>query len=190
MPAESANPTSQIRFEVAREGDLPGMMRILNKEIETGVNCFRMKPLSPVDQSNWWRARENGRYPAWVAKCGAAVVGWASLSRWSAYEAYDGTAEISIWIAPEFHRRGIGRELFKRVIEFAERNRFRVILSRVEAQNAASLALHESFGFTTVGTMNNVGEKFGRLLDVVILQLQLANFSGDKTRERPTNPSP
>lgn len=165
----------EISFELATEADLPGMMAILNREIQTEVNCFRTRPMSITDQAQWWRARENGRYPAWVAKSGQHVVGWASISRWSAYEAYDATAEISIWIKPTFHKRGIGTQLFRLVLDFARINSFRVILSRVEAENVASLKLHERFGFTRVGTMNRVGEKFGRLLDVVILQLQLSS---------------
>lgn len=148
-------------------------MAILNREIKTEVNCFRTRPMSQADQAQWWRARENGRYPAWVAKSHQQVVGWASLSRWSAYEAYDATAEISVWILPEFHKRGIGTRLFELVLGFAREQSFRVILSRVEAENLPSLKLHRRFGFTTVGTMNRVGEKFGRVLDVVILQLQL-----------------
>lgn len=158
---------------LATESDLPDIASILNREIDESVNCFRTRPLSPTDARRWWRGRENGRYPAWVGELDSQVVGWASLSRWSAYEAYDATAEVSVWVLPVAQRRGLGKLFFRQMIEFAASSGFRVLLSRIEAQNQPSLRLHERFGFTRVGTMHNVGEKFGQLLDVVILELQL-----------------
>jgi phosphinothricin acetyltransferase len=164
---------SKAIFRPATREDLPGMMAILNREIETGVNCFRTRPMREADREKWWRARENGRYPAWVASCENRICGWSSLSRWSAYEAYEATVEISIWIDQEVQRRGIGSKLFRLAIDHAREHGVRVILSRVESQNVASLALHDRFGFTTVGVMHRVGEKFGQLLDVTILELQV-----------------
>lgn len=159
---------------LATESDLPGIASILNREIEQTVNCFRTRPLTPTDARQWWRARENGRYPAWVAELDSQVVGWASLSRWSAYEAYDATAEVSVWVLPIAQRQGLGKQFFSEMIEFAVGSGFRVLLSRIEAQNHPSLRLHERFGFTPVGTMHNVGEKFGQILDVVIMERQLS----------------
>lgn len=163
----------RVDFELATEADLPGIMAILNREIETGVNCFRTRVMSATDASQWWKARERGEYPAWVAKIEGQVVGWSSLSRWSAYEAYDRTTEISIWVSPEVHRQKIGRTLFKLAIEHANQHKFRVVISRVESRNEASLALHERFKFQVIGTMHRVGEKFGQIMDVVMLELLL-----------------
>ncbi|WP_164100440.1 GNAT family N-acetyltransferase [Candidatus Laterigemmans baculatus] len=162
-----------VTLRLATESDLPAIAAILNREIAETVNCFRTRPLSPADAEQWWRARENGRYPAWVAEIDAEVVGWASLSRWSAYEAYDGTAEVSVWVLPVAQRQGLGKRFFRELLAFATAAEFRVLLSRIEAENQPSLRLHEQFGFTPVGTMHNVGEKFGRLLDVVIMERQL-----------------
>ena len=150
------------------------MMAILNHEIHSGVNCFRTIQMSEQDQEKWWRGREDGRHPAWVATIEGDVVGWSSITRWSAYEAYDATVEISIWIRPDAQRRGIGRSLFQTTIDYARQANFRVILSRIESENTASLKLHEKFGFQTVGHLHRVGEKFGRLLDVLILEYQLS----------------
>lgn len=159
---------------LATEADLPEIASILNYEIDHTVNCFRTRTLTEEDAWQWWQGRETGRYPAWVAEQESQIVGWASLSRWSAYEAYDATAEVSIWIRPAAQRRGIGRRFFTVMIEHAISADFRVLLSRIEAANEPSLLLHERFGFTRVGTMHRVGEKFGRLLDVVIMERQLA----------------
>lgn len=158
---------------LATEEDLPDIAAILNYEIDHTVRCFRTRRLTEEDARQWWRGREGGRYPAWVGQQGSQIVGWASLSRWSAYEAYDGTAEVSIWIRPPAQGRGLGRQFFTTLIEHASEAGFRVLLSRIEATNEPSLALHERFGFTRVGTMHRVGEKFGNLLDVVIMERQL-----------------
>lgn len=158
---------------LATESDLPAIASILNREIEHSVNCFRTQPLTDQDALQWWRGREGGRYPAWVGEVEDCVVGWASLSRWSAYEAYAATAEVSVWILPEIQRRGLGKKFFAQMLEFAVDSGFRVLISRIEAQNEPSLRLHQRFGFTTVGTMHHVGEKFGQLLDVVIMERQL-----------------
>jgi phosphinothricin acetyltransferase len=164
-------PPYEIRF--AERADLPAMIDILNREILESVSCFRIRPLDAQDSERWWQGREGGRFPAWVATDGGGrVVGWASLSRWSAYEGYARTAEVSIWIVPRAQGQGLGRRLFARLLEGAQPH-FRVLLSRIEASNRASIALHEKFGFRAVGTMHRVGEKFGRLLDVLIMECQL-----------------
>ena len=164
-----ATPTVRL----ATEGDLPDIASILNREIDQTVNCFRTRPLTREDARRWWRGRENGRYPAWIGELDSQVVGWASLSRWSAYEAYDRTAEVSVWVLPHAQRRGLGRQFFSTLLEFAASSPLRVLLSRIEAQNQPSLRLHECFGFSRVGTMHNVGEKFGQILDVVIMERQM-----------------
>lgn len=193
MEMERLNSEASIRR--ATRADLPAMMAILNAEISESVSCFRTRPLEGREAEAWWRGRQEGRYPAWVAtsrlsnavpigsaaKSGTAsaadaggeqVLGWASVSRWSAYDGYDRTAEVSIWILPAAQGRGLGRRLFAELFAYS-RDAFGVLLSRIEASNEASIALHEKFGFTRVGTMHRVGEKFGRLLDVVIMECQL-----------------
>ncbi len=166
-------PTTDITIRVATRRDLPQIMNILNREIADGINCFRTHPMSNKDSLKWWQAREEGKYPVWVGEREGSVVGWASLSKWSAYEAYDRTCEVSVWIVPEAQRQGLGRQFFTTLIQYATTTSFRVILSRIESNNVASLALHHAFGFTLVGTMHNVGEKQGKLLHVAIMELQL-----------------
>lgn len=158
---------------LAHEGDLPAIIEILNHEVLTGINTFRTRPLTDADASKWWKSREQGKYPAWVIEQQQTIVGWASLSRWSAYEGYDRTAEISVWLKPESQGQGLGSQLFQTVIQAAHEAPFCVILSRIEASNSASIALHRKFGFQTIGTMHRVGEKFGQVLDVVMMELLL-----------------
>lgn len=167
-------PTPEITIRDIRRDDVSAAISMLNREILSGVNIFRIEPIDEAGEARWWRDRANGHYPAigaWTAE--SRLIGWASLSKWSVYEAYDRTAEVSLWVEPAFQGCGCGKLLFEQIVERASRLQFGVLLSRIEASNQVSIHLHERFGFTKIGTMHRVGEKFGRLLDVVMLERQL-----------------
>jgi phosphinothricin acetyltransferase len=102
------------------------------------------------------------------------VVGWAAFAPHSAYEGYDRTAEISVWVDAPFRGQGIGKVLMRALLATCHDRNLRTIVSRIEASNLASLRLHESIGFTHVGVLKDVGEKFGRSLDVVLMQYRAA----------------
>ncbi|QEG38835.1 GNAT family N-acetyltransferase [Roseimaritima ulvae] len=166
-------PPATIRNATAT--DLSEILAILNQQITESVASFRIAPLDDAAGRRWFAAHTDPKYPVIVAAADgkrpqSKLAGWASLSAWSDYEAYHRTAEISVWIRPECQRQGLGRRLMEEIIARAVAVQHRVILSRVEADNVGSLKLHESLGFRTIGTMHRVGEKFGRLLDVVMLE--------------------
>jgi L-amino acid N-acyltransferase YncA len=95
------------------------------------------------------------------------------LSRFSDRSAYDETAETSFYVKSSFRGRGIGRALKAAIIAEARRNGFHTLLARVAAESEASRHLNKSFGFVDVGTLKEVGRKFGRRLDVRLMQLML-----------------
>jgi phosphinothricin acetyltransferase len=101
------------------------------------------------------------------------VVGWASLARWSERRAYDDTAETTFYVHSAHRGRGIGRRLKEAIIAEALRLQFHTLIARVAQDSNESLHLNKSFGFEHVGTLREVGRKFGRLLDVHILQKML-----------------
>jgi L-amino acid N-acyltransferase YncA len=101
------------------------------------------------------------------------VVGWTSLSRFSDRSAYDETAETSFYVKSSLRGRGIGRALKAAIISEARRNGFHSLLARVAEGSDASRHLNETFGFVAVGTLKEVGRKFGRRLDVHVMQLML-----------------
>ena len=100
-------------------------------------------------------------------------MGWASLSRFSERAAYDETAETSFYVKSSFRGRGIGRAVKAAIIAKARRNGFHTLLARVAEGSDASRHLNQSFGFVEVGTLKQVGRKFGRRLDVHLMQLML-----------------
>ena len=118
------------------------------------------------------------RYPIIVAELDGHVVGWASLGPWSDRPAYRETAESSFYVHPEHRGLGIGRKLKSAILEEARLAGLHVVLARVAEGNAASLHLNEAFGFEHVGIMKEVGIKFGRRLDVHLMQKIVGPGSG------------
>ncbi|QDV69868.1 N-acyltransferase YncA [Rosistilla carotiformis] len=160
----------------AVESDLDAIFEILNHEILTGVNTFKLDPLLADQQQAWWKLHVADRYPVLAAVDESSTMfGWASLSPWALHVGgYHRTSEVSIWIAEPFRGRGVGKELFAALIPRARQIGFRVLLSKVEASNQASLKLHYRFGFRDVGIMHGVGDKLDRQLDVAILERDLS----------------
>jgi L-amino acid N-acyltransferase len=145
---------------------------IYNEAILTTTATFDTEPKTTQDREQWLQAHDE-RHPVLVALCGEEVVGWASLSSWSDRPAYADTGETSFYVRSTHRGHGIGRKLKEAIIEEARRLGYHTIIARIAEGSAASLHLNESAGFVHVGTLKEVGRKFGRLLDVHIFQKML-----------------
>jgi phosphinothricin acetyltransferase len=156
----------------AEPSDLVAITGIYNEAILTTTATFDTDPKIPEERVGWFQAHDE-RHPIFVAVLDGTVVGWASLSRWSERPAYDNTGETSFYVKAEHRGQGIGRKLKEAIIEEARRLRFHTIIARVAGESSVSLHLNEDFGFVHIGTMKEVGRKFGKLLDVHILQKML-----------------
>lgn len=157
--------------------DLDAIIALLNCEIIGGINIFRLEPLSETMANRWWQLHGQGRYHAIVAEPteadrvdGINVAGWASLAPHSAYEGYDRTAELSVWVNASFRRRGCAAMLVKTLQDSCVDRNIRTVISRIESNNVPSLRLHEACGFNPAGLLEDVGEKFGQSLSVVLMQ--------------------
>jgi phosphinothricin acetyltransferase len=181
MNSDSSNPRD-LSIRTVRADDLDRIIELLNREVVGSVNIFRFAPLDAEAARRWWKLHGSGRYQALVAEQprdrdtgSPQVVGWAAFAPHSAYEGYDRTAEISVWVDAPFRGQGIGKVLMRALLATCHDRNLRTIVSRIEATNLASLRLHESIGFTHVGVLKDVGEKFGRSLDVVLMQYRAAS---------------
>jgi L-amino acid N-acyltransferase YncA len=123
----------------------------------------------------WIRARQQAGYPVLVAMKGRDVVGFASFGDFRPWPGYRHTVENSVYVGERYHRLGIGRSLMVALIERATALNKHAVIAGIEAANTASLRLHASLGFAEVGRMPEVGCKFGRWLDLVLMQKRLAN---------------
>ena len=163
-------PTVEIRN--AERADLEALREIYNEAILTTTATFDTEPKSAEERLQWFQSHGE-RHPILVAVLDGKVVGWASLNVWSDRHAYDETAETSFYVKSEFRGRGIGRKLKEATIEEARRLKFHTLIARVAEGSEESIHLNQSVGFVLVGTMKEVGCKFGRRLDVHIMQKML-----------------
>ncbi len=163
---------SEIVIRPAHRSDIEVIAKIYNHAILHTTSTFDTEPKSPADRLAWLTSRD-ARHPVLVMEVNKQVVGWACLSPWSAKQAYAETAEGSLYIDPEFHGRGYGRRLNSALTEQARQLGLHCLIARITDGGDASIHLCESFGYQYVGTMKEVGKKFGKLLDVHLFQLLL-----------------
>ncbi|HTP54292.1 MAG TPA: GNAT family N-acetyltransferase [Thermoplasmata archaeon] len=159
-----------VRLRRARTSDVGAIARIYNEAVLTTTGTFDLRPRSLPDRRRWFASHDR-RHPIFVAVHGRSVVGWASISRWSDRPAYDATAEVSIYVSAPDRGRGIGARLLHRLVRAGRESGLHTLLARVADGNAVSLRMHAEAGFVPVGVMREVGVKFGRRLDVHLLQL-------------------
>ena len=163
---------TEMLIRKAVPADLEAIAEIYNEAILNTTATFDIEPKTLEDRAAWFESHDD-LHPILVAEVGGHVAGWASLGRWSERAAYDETAETSSYVHSEFRGRGIGRVLKSAIIDEARRLGFHSLISRVVAGSAESLHINESLGFERVGTLKEVGRKFGKRLDVHILQMIL-----------------
>ncbi|MCE5191309.1 MAG: N-acetyltransferase family protein [Actinomycetia bacterium] len=149
--------------------DAPAIAAIYNHAVLTTTATFDTEPKSVENRLEWLAGRAR-RHPVIVAEHDGFVVGWGALSPWSDRPSYAATVEISVYVDPDHRREGLGTALSRELLRMAPVIGIHTVLSRISSENAASLAMAERLGFTTVGTMHEVGRKFDRWLDVVMLE--------------------
>jgi phosphinothricin acetyltransferase len=160
----------QVSVRLAGEADLPDINDIYNHYVVHST-CTYQETAEPMESRRIWFARHGPEHPVTVAEIGNKIVGWGSLSPYHARCAYRFAVENSVYVHPEFHRRGIGSILLKDLVARSKAIGHHAIIAVIDAEQAGSLRLHENFGFTTVGHFKQIGFKFGRWLDVIYLEL-------------------
>ena len=175
MPAA----TLTVSIRIATCDDAEAIRSIYNVEVESYTSTFDIVPRTLEDQRDWLAAR-SGAFAAVVAELGGSgeVVGFGSLSPFHQRAGYRTTVENSVYVDRGHGRLGIGRTLMDHLIDLARSSGFHTVIARIEASSAASRRLHESCGFQLVGVEREVGRKFGRWLDVAIMQLLLTEPTG------------
>jgi L-amino acid N-acyltransferase YncA len=136
---------------------LEQITNIYNEAVLNSIATFDTEPKS-VEEQRLWFNEHGGKYPILVAEENNTIVGWASLSRWSGRCAYADTAEISIYIKDDYREQGKNEGLH-------------TVLARIADGSEGSIQLHKKAGFEYIGVMKEVGKKFGKLLDVHMMQL-------------------
>jgi L-amino acid N-acyltransferase YncA len=158
----------------ATEADLPFVTQIYEHAVLYGTATFELVPPDLAEMTRRFQALMEGGYPYLVAVLDGRVVGYAYAGAYRPRPAYRFTVENSIYLDPASHRRGIGLKLMQRLIAESEARGYRQMIAVIgDSANAGSLGVHSKTGFQMIGTHPNVGLKFGRWLDIVMMQLAL-----------------
>lgn len=169
------SPTS---IRIARESDRATIDAIYAHYVRTSTCTYAEEP-DPDDVRRAWFEAHGPRHPITVIEAEGAVVGWGSLSPWKDRSAYRHTVELSVYLAPDWCGKGLGRELLADLVERATALGYHAIIGGISADQAPSIRLHEALGFTRVAHFRETGFKFGRWLDVVYYERLLGATRGD-----------
>lgn len=158
-----------MTIRTAEIGDAEAIRQIYNHEVENTTATMDLVPRTLAEQQDWLAAR-SGAFATIVAVLEGEVVGFASLSPYKERAAYRPTVEDSVYVRRDLGGRGIGKALLTAVIDLAAASGFHSVMARIEASGTASRALHASCGFREVGVEVEVGRKFNRWIDMVLMQ--------------------
>jgi L-amino acid N-acyltransferase YncA len=152
----------------------PAILDIFNEAIETSTALYDYRPRPAASMVGWFDLKRAGDFPVIGIEDAAGLLrGFASYGTFRGWPAYKYTVEHSVYVHREHRGRGIGRILMTALIASARQRELHAMIGGIDANNAASLALHERLGFRHVGTLPQVGFKFGRWLDLSFHQLLL-----------------
>jgi phosphinothricin acetyltransferase len=160
-------------IRAARETDLPAILAIYNDAVENTTAIWNETPVDLVNRLNWFDARRAAGFPVLVAEHEGRVTGYGSFGDFRPFEGYRVTVEHSLYVDADARGRGHGSALLDALIEEARKLDKRAMIGGIDGTNAPSIALHAKFGFAEVGRLPGVGTKFGRPLDLVLMQKNL-----------------
>jgi len=159
-------PGSDLHPRRATLADAPAIARIYNQGIEDRIATFETRLRTAADIRSWF----GGTHPIVVVESGGQVVAFAATSLYRNRACYAGIAEVSLYVARDSRRRGVGRLAMQSIIEEAERAGFWKLVSRVFLDNQASRGLIASLGFREVGVYEKHGQLDGVWRDVLIVE--------------------
>ena len=159
-----------MRTRLATSEDAEALRTIYNREVVGTTVTFDMVPRTLDDQLRWL-VEHSGAHPALVAlDDDNRVAGFGSLSPYRSRPAYATTVEDSVYVDETFRGQGVGHLLLAELVELAGKHGFHAVMARIVGSHDVSIGLHRACGFDLVGIEREVGRKFGRWLDVAVMQ--------------------
>jgi phosphinothricin acetyltransferase len=163
-----------VPIRAATTADVPAITRIYAHSVTDGTASFELEPPDEAEMARRMRTLLDGGYPYIVAEIDGAVAGYAYAGPYRPRRAYRFSVEDSIYVDPAAQRKGVGRALLERLIEECERGGFRQMIAVIgDSAQTPSIELHRAAGFRMIGAIENVGYKFDRWLDTVLMQRPL-----------------
>ncbi len=157
----------------AAEADLPEILAIHNHHIAATTSIWRTVQVDLAERHAWWTDRRGKGFPVLVAEQEGRFLGYASYGPFRTGDGYDGTVEHSVYVIAEAQGRGVARALMQELLGRAAADGRHTMMAGIGLPNVASVALHRSLGFVEAGLLRGVGRKFGRSLDLMLMQRSL-----------------
>jgi L-amino acid N-acyltransferase YncA len=165
---------SSLEIRPATAADLPFITEIYDHAVRHGTATFELVPPDLAEMTRRFSVLIDGGFPYLVATLERRVVGYAYAGAYRPRPAYRFTVENSIYLQPAIHRRGIGLQLLQTLITESEARGYRQMIAVIgDSANLGSIGVHRRCGFAMIGTHPDVGFKFGRWLDTVMMQRAL-----------------
>ena len=165
---------SEIRIRHAERDDLPRIVEIYNATIPSREVTADIEPVSVESRIPWFEAHHSGKRPLWVAESAGGIEGWLSLSTFYGRPAYDGAAELSVYVADGRRGRGLGSMLMQHALVQAPALGVDALIGFIFRHNPRSLRLFHNHGFERWGLLPAVAVLDGAPRDVVIVGRRLA----------------
>jgi len=164
------------------EEHAPAILAIFNDAIANSTALYEYQPRTMDTMRAWFESKAKGNFPVLgLEDESGALMGFASYGTFRAYPGFKYSVEHSVYVDARFRGRSVGRRLLGEIIEAAKVRQIHMMIGGIDAENAASIALHKSLGFTHCASIKQAGFKFGRWLDLEFYQLLLP------TPERPVD---
>ena len=158
----------------SRESDVAAIQKIYAHHVLTGLGSFEEAPPSAEEMIRRRAEILHQRLPYLVAESGDRLLGYAYAGLFRTRSAYRYSVEDSIYVAPEAQRLGVGRRLLDDLIERCTKLAYRQMLAVIgDSANSASIGVHQAAGFAEVARLPAIGFKFGRWVDIVMMQRAL-----------------
>lgn len=150
------------------------ILDIFNDAILNSTALYDYKPRTMENMKPWFDAKQAGNFPViGIEDEAGKLLGFASYGTFRAWPAFKYSVEHSIYVHKDARGMGLGKVLLAAIISAARANGIHVLIGGIDCENQGSIALHEKFGFKLVGTLPQIGFKFGRWLDMSFYQLTL-----------------
>ncbi len=162
----------EVKIRAANEQDLPAIVDIYNSTVSSRKVTADIEPVSVESRRNWFR-RHSEKRPLFVMELNGQIIGWLSFEDFYGRPAYDGTAEISIYMHEKSRGAGHGDSFLRHAINSALEIGLNRLVAFIFAHNEPSISLFQKYGFVKWGELPEVAEMDGQKYSLLILGLVL-----------------
>ena len=168
-----------MQISAIQDSDLAYVQAIYAHHVLTGTGTFEEVPPDIEQMTGRWQAGQAAGHDWLVATDATGVLGFGYYGPFRARSAYDWTVEDSVYVRDDVRGQGVGKALVAELLRLAEARGYRQMLALIgDSENIGSIGVHASLGFQRAGVMRACGVKFGRWLDVVVMQRALGEGDG------------